>query len=678
MKGCIRDSPHHTNAKAMDRAVLLCSVAEARVSRGDSECVAGVLDALGGFSGVIDLARVTVQNPEPVRLLTQLASVRPREVYEALCSSDMGWLSTHPCRAESVALLDALLQTATADAPDEFLCPITREVMTDPVADPSGHTFERSAIKEWLTLPGTKCPTAREELGADQLFTHLGLHNEIEQWRCDETSRTKRLLGAATCFAQLRERCGQLAAKSVQEDPSLVAKLLTDTGPEATGPLLDALPHVSLRSDQAKEELRAALEERLTADNAMNVLCRSWQLEDRSVYQVALDAVGKKLRGAELSAGAERPEAGVVADAIVATGLAPAKAWAFALAFSPFGDRGTAAARAYLSGCPKLVSALRLELLSPEELDATVAGSHVLASSELSALKAAVEGSRSLDATAMSVSVLGVTLEVRPPNQVTEGFVLVKAGSFTMGSPPDEEGRFPDEVEHRVKLTHDYQLKATPVTEGEWQDLMRNNPSRRFSGRPSGESANDCPVQNVSWFDAVAYCNKLSARDKLTPCYTLSDVRGTPGTGSFECKVQFNPDANGYRLPTEAEWEFAARGEGRDGSSTNSSTTHAWYSDNSEGRTRPVESKPKNGLGAYGMLGNVYEWTADWWGDYARPRSGHRSVVDPRGPESGGSRVFRGGSWRSRARFVRAAVRSLGGPSCRGDGLGFRPVRSHP
>ncbi len=210
-----------------------------------------------------------------------------------------------------------------------------------------------------------------------------------------------------------------------------------------------------------------------------------------------------------------------------------------------------------------------------------------------------------------------------------------------------------EEPVHRVTVGSFY-MKATEVTQGEWKAVMGNNPSR-FKG-------DNLPVESVNWYDAVKYCNALSQLEGKTPVYRIS--------GS---SVSANWGANGYRLPTEAEWEYAARGgkesRGYKYAGGNNVGEVGWYDDNSEDKTHPVGRKRANELGLHDMSGNVWEWCWDWYGDYF---SG--SQTDPTGPSSGSYRVRRGGSWPDYGRSLRSANRYFSTPSSSYDFLGFRPV----
>lgn len=277
--------------------------------------------------------------------------------------------------------------------------------------------------------------------------------------------------------------------------------------------------------------------------------------------------------------------------------------------------------------------------------------------------------------------------------EVPEGFARIKSGSFTMGSPVTEPGRLGDETQHEVTLTRPFYLKKTEMTQGEWQALMGNNPSGFFWCGP------DCPVEMVSWWDAVSACNRLSARDGLPECYELKDCVGTPGSGDFVCaSVAFaGLTCTGYRLPTEAEWEYAARA----GTTTatyngNSSLKNcsspndvldpiAWFGGNScevpmtenlcTGGSgcgpHPVMGKQRNPWGLYDMLGNIHEWVWDHEGNYDT-----QPVTDPTGPDSGDYRRLRGGAWSLWASYARAAMRDRDLAGDRSPIIGFRPARS--
>jgi len=251
------------------------------------------------------------------------------------------------------------------------------------------------------------------------------------------------------------------------------------------------------------------------------------------------------------------------------------------------------------------------------------------------------------------------------------GFVEVPAGEFLMGSPDDEAGRKADEGPQRwVRIPRPFWIRKTEVTQGEWQALMKNNPSSFRSCGP------DCPVENVSWWDAVAWCNALSRRDGLEECYRLKGCRGRPGETAYRCaEARFlGPRCKGYRLPTEAEWEYAARG-GSIGPHYGEIDAVAWYQGNSGGAPRPVGGKRPNAFGLYDMLGNVWEWTQDGYRDSYEGAPLDGSAVEA---SQAGARSHRGGSWILEARSVRAAVRHGGDPDLRYYGLGLRPVRSIP
>jgi formylglycine-generating enzyme required for sulfatase activity len=230
-----------------------------------------------------------------------------------------------------------------------------------------------------------------------------------------------------------------------------------------------------------------------------------------------------------------------------------------------------------------------------------------------------------------------------------DGFVRIEPGTFTMGSPTGEQDRDDDEVQQTVAISRGYCMKATEVTQREWQSVMGSNPSN-FKN-----CGWNCPVEQVSWEDAVGYANALSRREGLPECYAGSTFPG------LTCR--------GYRLPTEAEWEYAARA-GTTGATYGNLDSVAWYDENSGSATHPVGQKQPNAWGLYDMLGNVWEWTGDWYDTYPG------TVTDPTGPATGSARVLRGGSWGHSARDARAAYRGATTPGYRSGSLGFRLVRT--
>lgn len=238
-------------------------------------------------------------------------------------------------------------------------------------------------------------------------------------------------------------------------------------------------------------------------------------------------------------------------------------------------------------------------------------------------------------------------------------FCMVPKGTFTMGSPAGEAGRSSDEVQHMVTLSSDFLMAETEVTQRQYQNVMGFNPSL-FQG-------DERPVEQVSWLDAVAYCNELSKKENLEPCYQING-----GTVGWKDGVK----CTGYRLPTEAEWEYAARAPAttRYAGSDNVDEV-AWYSSNSVNTTHPVKTKKANDRGLYDLSGNVWEWVWDWYlVNYESLPS-----VDPIGPGNATWRVIRGGSWGgSGEAYVRVADRGADEPAMRNPNWGIRLARSLP
>ena len=233
--------------------------------------------------------------------------------------------------------------------------------------------------------------------------------------------------------------------------------------------------------------------------------------------------------------------------------------------------------------------------------------------------------------------------------------VLIPGGRFLMG-----DAKEIDATPHEVVLSPFYMDKNL-VTQAEYERAMGENPSRWKGGNN--------PVEQVRWSDAVRYCNKRSALEELQPCYDLE---------TWQCDFE----ANGYRLPTEAEWEYACRAGTKTayyfGESESKLSDHAWFKGNSGGKPRPVGGKPANPWGLYDMHGNVWQWCNDYYQvDYYQ----QSSEKDPRGPETGESKVVRGGAWKFSADSCRSGYRNNEDPGYADvcfnyDIYGFRCVRN--
>jgi formylglycine-generating enzyme required for sulfatase activity len=242
---------------------------------------------------------------------------------------------------------------------------------------------------------------------------------------------------------------------------------------------------------------------------------------------------------------------------------------------------------------------------------------------------------------------------LKPPGgeQITIEMVQAPAGSFLMG---DEE----DGPIHRVTITNPYYISKEPVTQALYQAVMNENPSV-FKGDHN-------PVESISWFDAARFCNALSKTMNIVPAYKINGE-----------KVEWVQGASGFRLPTEAEWEYSARGGTTArfacGDLESGLETMAWYYQNSGGKTHPVGQKEPNAWGLFDMHGNVYEWTWDWYVAYPRG-----SVNDPVDDSEDLARVIRGGSWLDVAQNCRSANRGGDPPAYRNVNLGFRLSMSLP
>jgi formylglycine-generating enzyme len=246
-------------------------------------------------------------------------------------------------------------------------------------------------------------------------------------------------------------------------------------------------------------------------------------------------------------------------------------------------------------------------------------------------------------------------------------FAFIPAGTFQMGSPKDEWGARVDELRHLVTITAPFYLATTEVTQRQWRALAGSNPSYLYD-------CPDCPVEGITWLAAVAFCNAFSTQAGLTPAYTIVDT-----------VVTWDRSSDGFRLPTEAEWEYACRA----GTSTAFNTGACLSTDQAnycgygpltgcpEGLWRDqsvaVRSFPPNAWDLYDMHGNVAEMC---WDRHDYHRAG--PAVDPTGATAGGMRIVKGGSFRDFANDCRSACRELIRPAGRQKWIGMRLARSQP
>lgn len=246
---------------------------------------------------------------------------------------------------------------------------------------------------------------------------------------------------------------------------------------------------------------------------------------------------------------------------------------------------------------------------------------------------------------------------------INDDLVLIKNKAFMLGSPENEFLRENDEKQYKIVLPSFYMSKY-PVTQQEYKRIMGNNPSTYI-----GE---DLPVHDVTWYDAINYCNALSKNKGLTPAYTVADN-----------KIIWNQNADGYRLPTESEWEYATRagtdtpfytGKTISTKDANYYGTYPYYYDEKSGRylQKPVKvgSYAPNQFGLYDMAGNIWQWCWDWYGEY------EDNAINPTGPNIGCYKVHRGGAWNDFARHLRSAYRAATVPYNKLYNIGFRVVRS--
>lgn len=237
--------------------------------------------------------------------------------------------------------------------------------------------------------------------------------------------------------------------------------------------------------------------------------------------------------------------------------------------------------------------------------------------------------------------------------------VRLPPGTFLMGSPETEAERSANEKQHEVEIRTAFAIAVTEVTQGQYERVMGIDPS----AHPEDPEQ---PVENVSFVDAIEYCNRLSAREGLPSCFRI-DGESVIWIDGLLCR--------GYRLPTEAEWEYAARaGTKHKYAGSDSLAEVGWFSDNAQATPHPVAHKRANAWGLYDFSGNVWEWV---WDRY-QPDYEALPSVDPIGPERGAGRIDRGGSWGVAASNARVAGRLFDDPFSRVSQRGFRVAKSAP
>lgn len=294
---------------------------------------------------------------------------------------------------------------------------------------------------------------------------------------------------------------------------------------------------------------------------------------------------------------------------------------------------------------------------------------------------------------------IGQCVHPKVEENCIDGWCTIPKGCFVYGAPSDEPCGVTDlERLTEVTLSRDFVIAQTEVTQSQWEDLMSTTP---WTSDPDPPCAN-CPVSIINWYEPLAYCNALSDREGLEPCYDLSRCEGVAGQGcprddvpcdsyAYKCEYQVQRfqnhyECSGYRLPTSAEWQYAAR------AGTTTATYNgdlpgdfdkcvpqdvldpiAWFCGNTE-KAMPVAQKQPNAWGLYDMLGNIYEWVSDNYDGYSIGH-GEERVTDPQGVKTSSWSMRNGGSWWSDC-YVRAGAVIGAAKNYRSRENGFRPVRT--
>jgi formylglycine-generating enzyme required for sulfatase activity len=250
----------------------------------------------------------------------------------------------------------------------------------------------------------------------------------------------------------------------------------------------------------------------------------------------------------------------------------------------------------------------------------------------------------------------------------------IPGGKFYMGShDSDQYLRNNEHPQHRVMIPGNFFIGVYPVTQKQFLDLMAFNPSLTVENE-------NCPVDGVSWYSAVEFCNKMSEAESLQPYYDLKAVRRRANNSLEGAEVTIL-GGDGYRLPTEAEWEYACRAGSITpwcfGDQVLDVGHYAWYYDNSSMESHPVGLRKPNSWGLFDMHGNVMEWCYDWYGEtyYQQCVDGAEETENPTGPAEGITKVLRGGAWQFGAEATRCAYRNSSVPAAMSGVIGFRVCR---
>jgi len=297
---------------------------------------------------------------------------------------------------------------------------------------------------------------------------------------------------------------------------------------------------------------------------------------------------------------------------------------------------------------------------------------NAISSKQYSSLLSCVQRYAELKANDPEAQTLREKIEKLTTMTTSHGIVLrlIPSGKFYMGShDSDEFMRNNEHPQHRVSITKPMYVGIYQVTQKQFNELVEYNPS-------TSEINDNNPVDSVSWFSAVEFCNTLSEREGLSPYYQIDEIkrRNNKSVESANASVL---GGNGFRLPTEAEWEYACRAGSITpwcfGDLVLDVGQYAWYYDNAQQEPHPVGEKKPNAWGLYDMHGNVMEWCNDWYSDFYYQQD--IPEEDPMGPNDGFSRVLRGGAWQFGAEATRSAYRNSANPDSASNVIGFRVVR---